>query len=76
MAFENLKEKLVSTPVLALPDNTKPSQLFVHEEEAIAWGCPNTNVRALEETCGVLVEKVGPSVSRMALLVYAPLLPQ
>lgn len=37
-AFWTLKEALVAAPALALPDLTKPFQLFVAEKEGVALG--------------------------------------
>ncbi|KAM7121580.1 uncharacterized protein WM277_019724 [Molossus nigricans] len=37
-AFEKLKQALASAPALALPDTTKPFQLFVAERKGIAKG--------------------------------------
>ena len=35
VAFDTLKEKLVSAPVLGLPDLQKPFKLYVHERQGI-----------------------------------------
>ena len=35
VAFDTLKEKLVSAPALGLPNLQKPFQLYIHEKQGI-----------------------------------------
>ena len=38
VAFDTLKEKLVSAPTLGLPNLQKPFKLYVHERQGIGLG--------------------------------------
>ena len=56
-AFEAIKSSLMTAPVLALPDLTKPFVLYV-DERGCSQGSVDTSTGTLEETCSLSVKKI------------------
>ena len=59
-AFLKLKEALVAAPALALPDMSKPFQLFVAEKEGIALGILSQELGPWKRPVAYLSKKLDP----------------
>ena len=66
-AFQELRRALLEAPALALPDPSKPFQLFVDKKQEIGKGVL-TQMGTTEATCSLPFQETGPSGSRMATL--------
>ncbi|KAF6081654.1 hypothetical protein HJG60_008702 [Phyllostomus discolor] len=62
-AFRALKEALVSAPALALPNPTKPFQLFVAEKKGIALGVLSQGLGPWKRPVAYLSKKLDPVAS-------------
>ena len=67
-AFQELRRALLEAPALALPDPSKPFQLFVDKKRGIKKRGTNTEMGTMEATCSLPFQENGPSGSRMATL--------
>ena len=67
-AFQELRRALLEAPALALPDPSKPFQLFVDKKQEIKKRGTNTEMGTIEATCSLCFQETGPSGSRMATL--------
>lgn len=66
-AFDGIKQALLTAPALALPDVSKPFDLYMHEEGGGQRGADPT-LRPLEEASGLSVKETGSSGHRLAPL--------